>query len=77
MHENFCFIFQLKKFKGYNQKKGFDYQETFNLVAKQTTVRVILALATINGWMLSQLEINNAFLMVSFRRCVYEITSGV
>lgn len=48
--------------KGYNQVKDKDQKHTFLHVAKLTTIRVVLALATSNGWNLHQVDVNNAFL---------------
>ncbi|KAI9186008.1 hypothetical protein LWI28_012937 [Acer negundo] len=48
--------------KGYTQAYDIDYQETFALVAKLNTVRVLLSLAANLDWPLHQLDIKNAFL---------------
>ena len=42
--------------------KNQDYKHTFSPVAKLTTVRIFIALATAREWPLDQLDINNAFL---------------
>jgi len=48
--------------KGFNQKFGFDFHETFSPVIKPVTTRVILTLAITHKWPLQQLDVNNAFL---------------
>lgn len=52
----------LLKVKGFTQSEGFDYNETFSLIAKHTTIPMFFSLVAIHGWHLSQLDINNAFL---------------
>lgn len=48
--------------KGFNQQKGTDYEETFSLVIKPCTIRVVLTLALSYSWPIHQLNIHNAFL---------------
>ena len=48
--------------KGYTQREGLYFFETFSLVAKTISIRVLIALASAQRWPLHQLDINNAFL---------------
>jgi hypothetical protein len=45
--ENFKEIFVARVF---TQKEGINYKETFSLVARYTSIRTIIALASILGW---------------------------
>ncbi|KAA3464546.1 Reverse transcriptase, RNA-dependent DNA polymerase [Gossypium australe] len=48
--------------KGCSQVPGCDFNETFSPVVKPATIRVILSIAVSNGWLLQQVDVNNAFL---------------
>ena len=57
--------------KGFNQQPRVDYHETFSLVIKSTTIRVILSLAVTNSWVMRQLDVKNAFLHGDLQETVY------
>lgn len=44
------------------KKEGFDFYETFALVTKIVTIKIIIAISAIKGWNLYQLDVNNVFL---------------
>lgn len=57
--------------KGFAQTFGVDYLETFSLVVKLNTVRVLLSMAANLDWRLSQLDVKNAFLTGDLEDKVY------
>jgi hypothetical protein len=48
--------------RGFTQKEGIDYNETFAPVARYTSIQVIITLASILGWKLHQMDVKTSFL---------------
>ncbi|XP_039043647.1 uncharacterized protein LOC120182871 [Hibiscus syriacus] len=57
--------------KGYNKKESVGYVETFSPIVKLTTVRLILAFASIFDWPLWQMDVHNSFLQGYLVKEVY------
>ncbi|XP_047949140.1 uncharacterized mitochondrial protein AtMg00820-like [Salvia hispanica] len=57
--------------QGFSQQPGFDFNETFSPVVKPTTIRVILSLAVSLGWIITHLDVNNAFLNGDLKEDIY------
>ena len=48
--------------RGFSQKEGIDYEDTFSLVARYTSIITIMALASMMKWDLHQIDVKTAFL---------------
>ncbi|XP_022631718.1 uncharacterized protein LOC111240603 [Vigna radiata var. radiata] len=57
--------------KGFHQRPGWDYTETFSPVVKLVTIRIVLTLVVRQGWSIRQLDANNAFLQGTLKEEVF------
>ena len=57
--------------KGFTQEYGIDYEETFTLVARLTSVRCLITVAAVRCWPLYQMDMKNAFLNGDLHEEVY------
>ena len=57
--------------RGFSQKEGNDYEETFAPVARYTSIRNFLALEAKNKWKLHQMDVKTTFLNVLIEEEVY------
>ena len=48
--------------KGYTQKEGEDFFDTYSPIARLTTIRVLLSLAASHGLLVHQMDVKTAFL---------------
>ena len=47
---------------GFSQVEGVNYDETFALVARYTSIRVLISIAVEMGWKIHQMDVKTAFL---------------
>jgi hypothetical protein len=57
--------------RGFSQKEGIDYEETFTPVARYTSIRTIITLAAKMKWKLHQMDVKTAFLNGFIKEEVY------
>lgn len=55
----------------FSQKHRVDFNKTFNLVAKLTTVRMLISLVASKGWSLWLLDVKNALLYGDLDKDIY------
>ena len=54
--------------KGYRQKKGLDYFDTYSPVTRITSIRILIALATVYDLKIDQMDVKTTFLNGEFWR---------
>ena len=65
--------------RGISQKKGIDYEETFAPVARYTSIRATMALASMMKWDLHQMDVKTAFLngVINQRRSIHRTATRI
>ena len=57
--------------RGFSQVEGIDYDETFSLVARYSSIISMLALSTQMGWKIHQMDVKTVFLNGKIEEEVY------
>ena len=57
--------------KGYTQKEGIDYDETFSPVAMLKSIRILLSIATHYDYEIWQMDVKTAFLNGNLEEEIY------
>jgi hypothetical protein len=57
--------------RGFSQVEGFDYDETFASVARYTSIRAVISIATEMGWKIHQMDVKTTFLNGLIQEEVY------
>jgi hypothetical protein len=57
--------------KGFSQREGIDYEETFSPTTKMSTIQLVLAMVTQFGWKVHQMDVKSAFLNGDLEEEVY------
>jgi hypothetical protein len=59
---------------GFQQRQGLDYNETFSPTARATSIRILLAICVLLGWISAQSDVYVAFLNATLRHKIYVIS---
>ena len=59
--------------KGYTQKEGFDYEETFSPVAMIKSISILLSIANHMDYKIWQMDVKTAFLNGSLYETIYMV----
>jgi hypothetical protein len=57
--------------KGYTQKEGEDFFDTYSSIARLTTIRVLLSMAASHGLLVHQMDVKTAFLNRELEKEIY------
>ncbi|GKG00569.1 isochorismate synthase, chloroplastic [Tanacetum coccineum] len=57
--------------KGYRQREGLDYFDTYSLVTRITSIRMILAIAVLKNLEIHQMDVKTAFLNRDLEEEIY------
>ena len=57
--------------KGFRQREGIDYFDTYSPVARMTTIRMLIALASVHGLIVHQMDVKTAFLHGDLEEEIY------
>ena len=57
--------------KGFRQKEGFDYFDTYSPVTRITSIRMLITLAAVYGLEIHQMDMNIAFLNGELKEEIY------
>ncbi|KAL2252267.1 UNVERIFIED_CONTAM: Retrovirus-related Pol polyprotein from transposon TNT 1-94 [Sesamum indicum] len=57
--------------KGFKQKEGIDYFDTYSPVARLTTIRVLIAIASVYNLPIHQMDVKTAFLYGELEEEIY------
>ncbi|CAM8881073.1 unnamed protein product [Rhodiola kirilowii] len=60
--------------KGYRQKEGLDYFDTFSPVTRITSIRMIIAIAALRNLEIHQMDVKTAFLNGDLEEDIYGTT---
>ena len=57
--------------RGFSQKEGVDYVETFSPITRYTSIRAVMSLVSFMGWRINQMDVNTTLFKVIIEKEVY------